>query len=311
MAFYTAIDEQELLSLLAGYGIGALSSCVGVSDGIENTTYILDDGSQQWILTLFEDLSAAELPFFIRLMTWLYENHLPVACPLVDRQGRALQNLAGKPALLFPRLPGQHPRQTSRAHCTVIGDFLGAMHVASAHYPECRDNPRGTAWMEQARQRLQGNIDPQAEELLEGQLANARRLRSLDLPRGLIHGDLFHDNALFDGGGLCGVIDFYNACTDMLALDLAIVINDWCALPDGGLDAEKVADLLAAYTVRRPLTQLEKECWQEVLQLAAARFWLSRLLAEKLPARAAACHAHKPSAEYRQRLQLHLTRRQP
>lgn len=306
MAFYTAVDQSELLSCLGRFGIDRLSSCTGASDGIENTTYILADGDRQWILTLFEDLPAAELPFFVRLMTWLHERDLPVACPQVDVDGRALQQLSGKPALLFPRLPGHHPRQTGLIHCAVIGDFLGRMHAASASYPEQRDNPRGTPWMELAEQRLKGHLDKEGATLLAGQITNARHLRALPLPQGLIHGDLFHDNALFEGNQLCGVIDFYNACTDMLALDLAIVLNDWCAVADGGIDSERATALLAAYQIQRPLTDLEKVHWPEILQLAASRFWLSRLLAEKLPLRPGVDHPHKPSSEYQLRLRYHL-----
>ncbi len=306
MAFYTAIDEHELPALLERFSIEKLSSYVGVSDGIENTTYVLTADSQQWILTLFEDLSAAELPFFARLMTWLHERVLPVACPLIDKNGQALQNLSGKPALLFPRLPGQHPRNTTVTHCAVIGDFLGRMHTVSVNYPEQRANPRGTEWMEQAHQRLDGFLNAEDMALLDAQITNAKILRTLPLPQGLIHGDLFHDNALFNGEQLCGVIDFYNACTDMLALDLAIVINDWCALPDGGVDAERAQTLLDAYNAQRPMTALEKNHWTTILQLAATRFWLSRLLAEKLPSRVNVNHPHKPSAEYRARLAHHL-----
>lgn len=306
MAFYTALDESELLALLQRYGIGRLSSCVGVSDGIENTTYILDDGSSQWILTLFEDLSEKELPFFSRLMIWLHERGLPVACPLADANGEILQTLSGKPALLFPRLPGQHPRAITTAHCTAIGDFLGRMHAASASYPDRRDNPRGTNWMEQAGLRLTGLLNAEGAALLAVQVENAKYLRALPLPQGLIHGDLFHDNALFEAEKLCGVIDFYNACTDMLALDLAIVINDWCALADGGVDEVRMQALLTAYNAQRALTALEREHWREILQLAATRFWLSRLLAEKLPARPGINHPHKPSSEYRARLLHHL-----
>lgn len=307
MAFYTALDQSELLALLKRYSIGQLSSCVGVSDGIENTTYILDDGSHQWILTLFEDLSAKELPFFARLMIWLHERDLPVACPLADANGEILQTLSGKPALLFPRLPGQHPRVITSAHCAAIGDFLGRMHAASASYPEQRDNPRGTGWMELSGERLGGLLNAEDAALLAAQVVNAKRLRALSLPQGLIHGDLFHDNALFENENLRGVIDFYNACTDMLALDLAIMINDWCAVADGGLDEQRVQTLLAAYNAHRPLTAQEREHWQVLLQLAATRFWLSRLLAEKLPARPGVNHPHKPSAEYRARLLYHLT----
>lgn len=306
MAFYTALNEQELQAMLQRYGIDALDTCTGASDGIENTTYFLRRGAQQWILTLFEDLSAAELPFFARLMLWLHEKNLPVACPLLDSDGNTQQTLSNKPALLFPRLAGQHPRTMTLVQCAAIGDFLGRMHAVSAQYPEQRSNPRGTAWMQAAQQRLAHHLNAEDTALLAAQIDNAKILRALPLPTGLVHGDLFHDNALFDGEHLCGVIDFYNACTDLLAWDLAIVINDWCAQADGGVDAERSNAILSAYTAQRALTALEREHWSAILQLAAARFWLSRLLAEKLPARAGVQHAHKPSAEYRARLQWHV-----
>lgn len=305
MAFYTALDEQELLALLRGYGISALTSCTGASDGIENTTYFLQNEKQKWILTLFEEISAEELPFFVRLMDWLFAHQLPVAHALADNNKKTLHILSGKPALLFPRLSGQHPRTMTLVQCNAIGDFLGRMHAVSQHYSEQRVNHRGTEWMQVSRERLVTCVDAEQLALLDMQIENAKHLRALNLPTGLIHGDLFHDNALYDGDTLCGVIDFYNACTDMLALDLAIVINDWCALPDGGIETVRYQTIVDAYQQHRALTALEKEHWQALLQVAAARFWLSRLLAEKLPARPDMVYAHKPSAEYFARLQFH------
>jgi homoserine kinase type II len=155
------------------------------------------------------------------------------------------------------------------------------------------------------------HVDTVHLALLDAQIDNAAHLRALNLPTGLIHGDLFHDNALYEGDTLCGVIDFYNACTDMLVLDLAIVINDWCALPDGSIEPVRYRAIVDAYQVHRALTTLEKEHWQNILQLAASRFWLSRLLAEKLPARPDVVHPHKPSAEYHARLQYHATHTLP
>ncbi|MEZ5538676.1 MAG: homoserine kinase [Pseudomonadales bacterium] len=305
MAFYTALDEKELLALLRGYGVQALSSCVGASDGIENSTYFLQAEKQQWILTIFEEISAEELPFFVRLMDWLFAKQLPVAHALADANGKTLHALSGKPALLFPRLSGKHPRSMTVEQCRAIGDFLGRMHAASQHYPEQRANHRGTEWMRAARERLASCINAEQKDLLDAQIANAVQVRVLNLPTGLIHGDLFHDNALYEGDALCGVIDFYNACTDVLALDLAIVINDWCVLPDGGIEQERYSAIVYAYQQHRALNELEKTHWQAILQLAASRFWVSRLLSEKLPARPDMVHAHKPSAEYFARLQFH------
>ncbi|HNI36753.1 MAG TPA: phosphotransferase, partial [Pseudomonadales bacterium] len=143
MAFYTELDQQELLALLRDYGIDALTACTGASDGIENTTYFLESNAQKWILTLFEEISAEELPFFVRLMDWLYARQLPVAHALANNNAKTLHALSNKPALLFPRLSGQHPRNMTVEQCRAIGDFLGRMHAVSQHYPEQRDNHRG------------------------------------------------------------------------------------------------------------------------------------------------------------------------
>lgn len=307
MAFYTQLNQQELLAMLRDYGIDKLTACTGASDGIENTTYFLESDAQKWILTLFEEISADELPFFVRLMDWLYARQLPVAHALADNNAKTLHTLSKKPALLFPRLSGQHPRNMTIEQCRAIGDFLGRMHAVSQHYPEQRANPRGTAWMQTARQRLSSCVDSEVLELLDAQICNAEQVRALALPTGLIHGDLFHDNALYEGDTLRGVIDFYNACTDILALDLAIVINDWCALSDGGIESVRYHAIIDAYQKQRALTAQEKTHWQAILQLASARFWLSRLLSEKLPKQVGVIHTHKPSSEYRVRLQFHAT----
>ncbi|HQQ63066.1 MAG TPA: homoserine kinase [Pseudomonadales bacterium] len=307
MAFYTALLEHEVEDLCNRFGLGPLASCIGASDGIENSTYFLITDSSKYVLTLFEDISMSELPFFVGLMQWLDSRGLPVACPVRDRNGQVLQMLSGKPALLFPCLPGCHPSPVTLFQCEAIGSCLGKIHAGTYAYPERRDNPRGTGWMLDARLRLAGLMDAADLLLLDGQIENARLLRSQGLPLGVIHGDLFHDNALFVGNELTGVIDFYNACTDLLLLDLAVVVNDWCGKPDGSLNKSLVDAVVAAYEVERPLCLAEKQAWQATLQLAASRFWLSRLLAEKLPASHGVIHAHKPSAEYKSRLMYHLT----
>lgn len=306
MAFYTALLDHEFEDLCLRFGLGSLVSCTGASDGIENTTYFLVADSRRFVLTIFEDITIGELPFFVRLMQWLDRCGLPVACPLQDGSGQVLQELSGKPALLFPCLPGQHPAPVTLAQCEAIGSCLGRIHANTRNFPQQRDNPRATAWMQEARLRLAGMVSHEDLLLLDGQIENATALRSLDLPVGIVHGDLFHDNALFVGDVLTGVIDFYNACTDLLLLDLAIVVNDWCAGDDGVINQDLMGALVAAYDAERPLCQIEKTCWQHVLQLAAARFWLSRLLAEKLPAAHGVVHAHKPSVEYRDRLCYHM-----
>lgn len=316
MASYTALDQQELAAVLARFNVLSLDGCEGVADGIENSTYMLSAGSQHWVLTVFEELSPKELPFFVNLMQWLFSLGLPVAHPLSDRDGVALQQLSGKPALLFPRLPGRHLRTVDAAACAAIGQCLGRLHEQARHFPHQHANPRGLAWMAASQQRLNGRLSPDQQTMLDQQLTHARTLREQGLPTGIIHADLFRDNALFtqDATGahhLSGIIDFYSACTDILLLDLAITVNDWCGQADGSLDLAKTASLVGAYHAERPITTAEARCWQATLQLAACRFWLSRLLDETLPRHAGVQHAHKPSAEYWSRLQYHTTTTTP
>lgn len=304
MAVYTRISSQDLDTLLARYQLPTASNYQGASDGIENSTYFVNSGEQAYILTIFEELSAEQLPFFTRLMHWLAERNLPVACPLTDATGVVIQQVADKPALLFPRLTGSHPKRLDALHIHQIGDFLGRMHAETQHYPEQRQNPRGRQWLTATATQLQTALDDERRAWVAQATALSETLASSELPRGLIHGDLFHDNALFDGEQLTGVIDFYAAGTDILALDLAIVANDWCGLPQGGVDPGKTAILLAAYQSHRALSAPEQTLWPQLLQLAAARFWFSRLQQELFPAHGVT-HLHKPSQQYLQHFLAH------
>lgn len=305
MAVYTSLDPRELAGFLAAFGMDGPADCAAASDGIENSTYFLQQGGQAYVLTLFEDLGEGELPFFIRLMGWMRAAGLPVACPLADRQQQCLHRLSDRPALLFPRLAGRHIMAVTPDQAGQVGRCLAAIHQHTATFPEQRENPRGTRWMASVNTRLAGRLSAADSALLQQQLDNAETLRALPLPSGIIHGDLFRDNALFHEGQLTGVIDFYNACTDMWALDLAIVFNDWCYTPAGDVLPAHARALLAGYEAVRPLEPLEREHWQALLQLAATRFWLSRLMDEEFPRHAGVQHAHKPSAEYRARLLQH------
>ncbi len=294
--------------MLRDYGIHVPFSCQGASDGIENSTYFLRAGEREWVLTLFEALSSQELPFFISLMTELHAHKLPVAYPLADQQGKTLHCLSGKPALLFPRLTGAHVMNVHAAHCAAIGAFLGEMHTRTANYPEARINPHGTQWMQTSQQHLPNLLDDE-KNLLTEQINNAVFVRAQGLPQGIIHGDLFRDNALFVGGGeqLAGVIDFYHAGTDVLLLDLAIAINDWCALANGSVDEVLAQTMVSAYCAQRHVTAHEQQHWPTLLQLAAARFWLSRLWVERTKTR----QTLKPSAEYLLRLRYHREHKMP
>lgn len=280
MAVFTPLNDAQVSGFLERFDVGSLVTFEGVASGTENTTYFVTTDRQSLVLTLFEQGEHDELPFFVDLLDYLAEHRLPVPGPVHDRQGIALQSLAGKPALLFPRLPGKSPKQPNLAQCEALGDALGRMHFIAQRFEGHRPNPRDLHWLLAAHHQVLGYLSPEDQALMgdeidtyQGAFENADAL-----PQGAIHGDLFRDNTLFDGDRLGGIIDFYNGCTGDLLFDLAIVINDWASDADGSLDRERHDALLRAYLARRPLTEGERQCWPLMLRMTALRYWLSRLL---------------------------------
>ncbi len=203
---------------------------------------------------------------------------LPVPSPFYDRYHIALHDLKNKPAMLFPRLPGKHPKQPSARQCQHIGAALGRMHRLSQYWSLRRDNPKGLEWIQCTAAHLRSQLNPNDQRLLDQALAGLNGLLASNpgLARGVIHGDLFHDNALYQGNKLTGIIDLYNACNSYLLYDLAIVANDWCSWRETHNQPTYQA-LLKAYAEQRPFTAADHRAWPVLLQAAALRFWLSRL----------------------------------
>ncbi|WP_280547692.1 MULTISPECIES: homoserine kinase [unclassified Halomonas] len=280
MAVFTPLTEPQVVEFLSRFDAGSLVSLEGVPAGTENTTFFVTTDRRELVLTLFEQGEHEELPFFVELLDYLDEHRLPVPGPLHDRDGVALHTLAGKPALLFPKLPGRHPKAPNLAQCRGLGDTLGRMHVVSRHFPGHRPNPRDLHWLLPMHHKVLVYLSPQDQALMKDEVEIYQGFfgDAPDLPQGALHGDLFRDNTLFDGDRLGGLIDFYNGCTGDLLFDLAIVINDWATGPDGRLDAARHDAILAAYLARRPLTAAERDAWPMMLRLTALRYWLSRLL---------------------------------
>lgn len=289
MAVYTAIDGVQLQALLDDLNLGRLREFAGVADGVENTTYFVTTEStrkdatqsdaREWVLTIVEVDDRQQTAFSTALMVLLHRAGLPVPLLVRAHNNSAIHRIAGKNALLASRAAGAHLHDISAEHCAVIGQFLGQMHLATAAYPHQRANRFGLTWALSAVAALPREEDG-ARYLIKEQLLRLRRLgeRINGLPRGPIHGDLFRDNALFVDGRLSAVIDFQSACTDWLLLDVAIAINDWSSTDDGQLDAKRAGALLHGYQAQRVFTALEREAWQDILCIAATRFWLSRLL---------------------------------
>jgi homoserine kinase type II len=299
MSVYTPVDRAMLAGFLAPYAVGELQDFHGIEAGIENSNYFVTTGDGEYVLTLFESLQAEELPLFLALMDHLAAAGLPVPRALPDKQGRTLQRLAGKPAILVLRLSGRSVEHPGIGHCRAIGAALAQLHLAAADAPMQRSNPRGYAWWKQVATELAPGLTPQERELLDEELRFQSLYHLQDLPRGMIHADLFRDNVLFQDETVSGMLDLYAACEAPWLYDLAVVVSDWCTPSDGLPDPQQTRALLAAYNDVRPLIPLERGAWPVVLRQAALRFWLSRLWEQ---------HQGRPlrkdPAEFRHRLEL-------
>jgi len=279
VAVYTTLSESQVNECIARYNLPGLSAFQPVSAGIENTTYFLTlADNSQFVLTVFEMLSSTQLPPYLVFLSFLQKHDLPVPTPLADRQGNRLQMFLGKPAVLVPRAPGKHCGTPSLAQCASLGRVLAQFHRASVSFTEPLPNPCGLEWAEQSVEKLKPRLCADDLKLLHTLLEIGRRLHSSELPRGIIHGDLFRDNVLFEGDHVTGLIDFYNAGQDLLLLDLAIAVNDWaCCYDQAAPHAERQAAIMEGYQSLRSLSSAEQALWPHALQWAATRFWLSRL----------------------------------
>ncbi|MBV0934433.1 homoserine kinase [Marinobacterium weihaiense] len=286
MAVYTQITHAQLDALLEDYDLGQLVDFTGIEGGIENSNFFvtLDRAGQHidYVLTLFEELGQDETPFFVELGQWLQARQVPVPHAIKDRNGIALKQLCGKPAFFQPRFHGHHldREQISAAHCEEIGAALARFHLAGEDFYLRRQAQRGVFWWRRESQAIRHRLSPEDAELLQQEVAlfDTLRERPFGLPLGTIHGDLFHDNALFVDDRLEGILDIYNAATAFLLFDLAIVANDWCTDAQGRVDPRREQALTRAYADVRPFSDEEAAAWPTLTRTAAMRFWLSRLI---------------------------------
>jgi homoserine kinase type II len=296
MSVYTRVERSALEAFLNAFDAGELLDYVGISAGIENTNYFVSTAKNRFVLTLFEQLGADELPFFLELMAHLAEHGVPTAHPLANRQGHYLDSLCAKPAALVQRLHGGTLEHPEAAHCAAIGAALAQFHLAGQSYPAERTNPRGPQWWRTAVEQLHEHLQVDEAAQLDAEISFQFSHRWDDLPRGIIHADLFRDNALFEGERLSGIIDLYYACTDALLYDIAITVNDWCVTETRELDPARTQALLMAYASVRPFTPAEHAAWPVMLRAAALRFWLSRLLDLHFPREGELTHTKDPQA---------------
>ncbi len=294
MSVYTVVEQDELEAFLRNYPLGDLIDYQGISAGIENTNYFVTTSEKKLVLTLFEQHTTEELGYFLDLMAFLAEHDIPSAHPIADNDGHYLRVLNGKPAALVMRLTGGDVKQPNVAQCAALGKNLGKLHVAGQSFEGERGNDRGPHWWHTTRDAVFEKLSADEQALLDEELNFQRQHRFDSLPRGVIHADLFRDNALFEGDSLTGIIDFYYACNDVLLYDVAVTINDWCSTDDGSLDMEKSQAMLDAYKQVRPFNTEEIEAWPVMLRAGALRFWLSRLYDLHFPREGELTHTKDP-----------------
>ena len=309
MAVYTEVPFDAAAELVSRLNIGNLTALEGCAGGIENTNYFADTTQGRYVLTLFERLTADQLPFYLRLMKHLAQRGIPVPDPRADANGEILHTLCGKPAAVVDRLKGSSRLAPDVAHCQQLGDMLARMHLAGADFELQQPNLRGLYWWIDTVLEVMPFLTTAQRGFIEAELGFQERLAAslayAFLPRGPIHADLFRDNVMFvdapadaaaTGDRLSGLFDFYFAGVDTFLFDIAVCVNDWCIdLDSGRLDEDRATALVAAYHAVRPLDADEQRMFPSFLRGAALRFWISRLWDLHLPRDATMLTAHDPT----------------
>ena len=309
MAVYTDVGDDELRDFMAAYDLGNLLSCKGIAEGVENSNFLIVTDYSPFILTLYEKrVHEEDLPYFLGLMEHIADKGFTCPTPVRTREGEALRRLAGRPAAIVTFLTGMWPRHITEEHCAALGKALAKFHAAGADFAMTRENSLSVdGWRP-----LFDKIDEEEADEVQAGLAKdvAAELAFLeanwpaDLPRGTIHADLFPDNVFFENNVLSGFIDFYFACTDSLAYDLAICLNAWCFEPDGSFMPERGRALIQAYQSVRKLTDAELAALPILARGSALRFLLTRLY-DWINHPPGAMVKKKDPLEYRRKLSFH------
>lgn len=282
MAVYTDVSADDLSDFLKLYDIGKLLSYKGIAEGVENSNFLLHTGAGNFILTLYEKRTAeGDLPFFLGLMEHLAARGINCPQPVKNRMGGMLGRVAGRPAAIVTFLDGLWIRKPNAGHCAAVGEALAGLHLAARDFPIRRPN----ALSVESWRPLYEHAGPRGDTVHPGlcdeivkELDVLEKSWPRHLPVGVIHADLFPDNVFFLGDELSGLIDFYFACTDTLAYDVAICLNCWCFEADHSYNVTKGRALLKAYTRVRALSDQERAALPILARGAAMRFLLTRLV---------------------------------
>ncbi|GLR68341.1 homoserine kinase [Acidocella aquatica] len=308
MAVYTEVTDEALAEFLTHYNIGSMVAFRGIAEGVENSNYALKTTQGDFILTLYEKrVDPADLPWFLGLMEHLAAHGLSCPLPVRARDGKNLNPLAGKIAAITTFLPGVWPRRVLVEHCEPLGAALAKLHLTGAGFAPTRANALAPdAWAELLAKSapradsVQPGLGGELAQMLHGIVANWPR----NLPTGHIHADLFPDNVFFLDGEISGLIDFYFACTDIYAYDIAICLNAWCFEKDFSFNVTKSRALLRGYMAHRALSEAETAALPVLAQGAAMRFLLTRLY-DWLNTPPGAMVTPKDPLDYYRRLRFH------
>ena len=308
MAVYTEVSDEDLARFLAAYDVGKLLSMKGIAEGVENSNFLLHAETGSFILTLYEKRVVPEdLPFFLGLMEHLAAHGLVCPMPVKTRDGPALGRLAERPAAIVTFLEGLSVRRPTQDHCAAAGAALADLHRFGADFPMRRPNTlslEGWAPLFESAGTGTESVGVGLTSFLGAELDFLQANWPRDLPSGVIHADLFADNVLFLGENVSGIIDFYFACTDAYAYDLAICLNAWCFEPDGAYNITKGSRMIAAYQAHRRLSSAEIAALPILARGAAIRFALTRLV-DWLNVPPGALVQPKNPLEYVQKLRFH------
>lgn len=281
MAVYTDIADDDLNNFVADYGIGTVQSYHGIAEGVENSNFLVRTDQGSYILTLYEKrVDPADLPFFLGLMEHLADHGVICPLPLKTRDGTMLRTLCDRPAAMVSFLTGAWPRHIKTIHCAEVGTALARLHKAGANYTRRRANALSLGgWQSLAAATLAraDEVQPGLADTIADELDYLAAHWPAALPQGVIHADLFPDNVFFIGEQLSGLIDFYFACNDALAYDLAIAVNAWCFEADGALNVTRARAMVQRYEAERPLSEAEKSAFPLLARGGALRFLLTRL----------------------------------
>jgi len=268
MAVYTSINSNDLNDWIEKFNFKDLVNFKGISSGVTNSNYLIQMAHSNYILTIFEHNNIEELPFYIDLMTYLAKENFLCPMPIENKNVQVLGLL---------NLDGKEKAIRSPKSCYLVGQYLAKLHLIANNFSQLNKNTRGLDWVSDMYLNLKKYLSLEDQGILELEINYHKEMDKVELPEGIIHGDLFKDNVLFLNDKVSGFIDFYYACNEKFIYDIAIAINDWCIDQDGQINKSMFLEFIKGYRSERKLTDNEQEYLNVALRLAALRFWLSRL----------------------------------